>query len=169
MSKRNNLIIRLSCNEVKLTDLMKIKSTQVPCSTRHHCQDCRFAELSMFKVFCLNPAVEIFGCRNFEGTQLTRTVSLQNGPVFTKKHSRINVKSYVPSQMIRMSNGTKVKLNCDPLYSNFRRFGYMENIPGKRTPHISSVIYRVKFRITAIMSLHIRCFLFWVRSAYFRK
>ena len=70
--------------------------------------------------------------------------------------------------MILATNETKMKVAYDPLYSYFRLFDYTENIPGKRSVYISSVICRDKYRITAIMSLYFDGFLFWMRSGYFR-
>ena len=40
--------------------------------------------------------------------------------------------------MILTASDTKMKVNYDPLYSNFMLFDYMENIPGN-VPHISAL------------------------------
>lgn len=50
-----------------------------------------------------------------------------------------------------------MKVICD-LYSNFGAIWLHENIRGKRTRYIGSVIYRDKFRITVIMTLNIQMF-----------
>lgn len=55
--------------------------------------------------------------------------------------------------MALKTNETKLEVNYDPLSSNFMLFGYMENIPGKRTPYITTVIYRDKYSITALLKV----------------